>query len=343
MRWLALVLFGCGGGSGGMGPPPPDAPDLADAAIDAPAALAGNLVFVTAGLYEPGGGLAAADAICMEEAAAAGHAGAFVAWLSSATVRAPDRLAGSQGWVRADGRPVANTVTALLAGQVLHPITRSADGERAVGAVATGTAADGGALDACEGWTSVSDADRMRLGNVNGTTRAWTETAAELPCDGTARLYCFGLGEVADVRPMETGRLAFITEGTWQPGGGIASADAVCQAEAEAAGKTGTFRALLASAAGFGLERFREGRWVRPDGVVLLEPGETSFHTTINVTLAGEYVTGRAWSGHPQLERCLDWTSNASNELAVTVTAELAAAGSPATCANAFRLRCLED
>ncbi len=340
MRWIALVLIGCGGGSDGMEPPLPDAQlDAVDAAI----ARDGNLVFVTAELYAPGGGLAGADAICMQEAAAAGHAGTFVAWLSSDTVAAPDRLAGSQGWVRADGRPFVSSVEDLLAGRIFHPIERSADGDLVVGTAATGTTADGMALSSCNGWTSTANTDRMRLGNTAGTTRAWTETVAEQPCDSLARLYCFGLGKTAEVLPADTGLLAFITEGTWTPGSGIASADAVCQAEAEAAGKSGTFRALLASPAGFGLERFGEGRWVRPDGVLLLDDGETSFHTTVNVTLAGEYVTGRAWSGHPQLDRCQEWMSSASNETATAVTAELAKAGIVATCDNAFRLRCLED
>lgn len=341
MRWIALVLIGCGGGSGGMMPPGPDA--QVDAAADASAALDGNVVFVTAELYAAGGGLAGADAICMQEAAAAGLGGTFVAWLSSDTVAAPERLAGSQGWVRADGRPFVSSVEDLLAGRIFHPIDRNADGELVIGTAATGTTADGMALPSCNGWTSTANADRMRLGNTAGTTRAWTETVAEQPCDSLARLYCFGLGRNVEVRPAETGRLAFISEATWTPGGGIASADAVCQAEAEAAGKSGTFRALLASSAGFGLERFGEGRWVRPDGILLLDDGETSFHTTVNVTLAGEYVTGRAWSGHPQLDRCQEWMSTSSTDTGTAVLSELARPGFVATCDSAFRLRCLED
>lgn len=340
MRWLALVLIGCGGGSDGMEPPVPDA--HADA-VDAPAAVGGNLVFVTAELYAPGGGLAGADAICMQEAAAAGHAGTFVAWLSSDTVAAADRLAGSQGWVRADGRPFVSSVEDLLAGRIFHPIDHTADGELVIGTSATGTTADGMALSSCNGWTSTANADRMRLGNTAGTTRAWTETVAEQPCDSEARLYCFGLGKTVEVRPADTGPLAFVTEATWAPGGGITSADAVCQAEADAAGKPGTFRALLASPAGFGLERLGGGRWVRADGVLLLDDGETSFHTTVNVTLAGEYVTGRAWSGHPQLDRCQEWMSSSSSDTGTAVTSELAKAGYVATCDSAFRLRCLED
>ena len=90
LRWLflalalicAMLLAGCfddikqgnEGGGGGAAPR--------------------NIVFATSTLQDGNlGGLAGADAICNTRASAAGLPGAYVAWLSSTTVDARDRLA----------------------------------------------------------------------------------------------------------------------------------------------------------------------------------------------------------------------------------------------------------
>lgn len=52
------------------------------------------------------------------------------------------------------------------------------------------------------------------------------------------------------------GRLAFVTDDVFQPGGGIAAADALCQREASAAGLPGTYCAELATSTGPAEARF---------------------------------------------------------------------------------------
>ena len=104
---------------------PPDiagGSDAGDAPASAPAACvngrsvvgdlpcpAPNKMFVTSmGFTADLGGLAGADARCTAAARAANLTGTFVALLSTRTVSAFDRLAGSSGWIRVDGRPVGN-------------------------------------------------------------------------------------------------------------------------------------------------------------------------------------------------------------------------------------------
>jgi len=77
--------------------------------------LAVNFVFATSTSYPADfGGLAGADAICNQHAGDAGLPGTYVAWLSTTTVDARDRLAGARGFVRPDGLPFADTVDDAL-------------------------------------------------------------------------------------------------------------------------------------------------------------------------------------------------------------------------------------
>src|SRR5690606_988458 len=93
-RGLECIEGICGGpASGGGGDPDAGAAD---------AALPTNIVFVTSTQHvaQDLGGLEGADRICADRAAAAGLPGTYVAWLSTRTVDARDRLAGARGWVR---------------------------------------------------------------------------------------------------------------------------------------------------------------------------------------------------------------------------------------------------
>jgi hypothetical protein len=77
-------------------------------------ATSANFVFVTSSAHAPielGPDLGAADAICAARATEANLPGTYVAWLSTSTRQARDRLAGARGWVRVDGRPVADGST----------------------------------------------------------------------------------------------------------------------------------------------------------------------------------------------------------------------------------------
>ena len=150
-----------------------------DATRDDAAPLAGNRAFVTSTLQTPVslGGLPGADALCTDRAHGVGLPGTFVAWLSSSTTNAPDRLAG-RGWVRLDGKPFARTLDDIANGAMLYPLrvdergTDLGDGANYVvtgtyGSVANRTCSDytapletaaaGVASYTGSGWTNIDD------------------------------------------------------------------------------------------------------------------------------------------------------------------------------------------
>ena len=286
--------------------------------------ITSNLAFVTSTSRPPSslGGLAGADAFCMDRAAAAGLPGTYVAWLSSATTNARDRLAGARGWQRPDGRLVVDTVADLLAGRIFHPIEIDELGNRiAPRHVMTNTFADG--LSAgfdCAGFTSNSGAEWG--GQSNATTAFWTSTGGSQGCGVPQHLYCFGISSSTAVTPPPiTTRRAFQPATSWKSGGGLVDADATCQQAADAASLGGTFRALLATSTATAISRFDLGgsNWVRLDGIELasstakLASGDTV--APLNVSERGVYLlpNGRVWTGAvtPSVvgdAACVDWT-----------------------------------
>jgi hypothetical protein len=99
-RWvLVLCIAGCGRVDFELH-------GVADAPADA--APPANFAFVTSTKQLPttfGSDLAGADAICNTRATQAGLLGTYVAWLSSTTMPAVNRLGGARGWIRTDGLP----------------------------------------------------------------------------------------------------------------------------------------------------------------------------------------------------------------------------------------------
>jgi hypothetical protein len=168
--------------------------------------------------------------------------------------------------------------------------------------------------------------------------------------------------------PAPAGRFAFVSAIKWQPGGGLASADAVCASEASMAGLAGTYKAALATSTGGALARFSSigARWVRPDGVAItattaamFDPNLKYLDAPINVTAAGAYVVEpaiseqeMAWSGPrttPGTNTCVDWTdassahtgSTSSNAWTWLLTVFVDGAGS--SCNQSRRLYCLQQ
>jgi hypothetical protein len=89
-----------------------------DAALDITPAT-GRRMFVTEQAFVPGGGLAAADALCANEASLAGVSGTFLAMLPSSTASAASRFdLGGANWVRLDGIAVAESPLAFMAGEL---------------------------------------------------------------------------------------------------------------------------------------------------------------------------------------------------------------------------------
>lgn len=332
-----------------------------------------NVAFVTSTTTTGNmGGLAGADQMCAERALAAGLSGTFVAWLSSSEANAIDRLAGAGGWLRTDGKPFANDPR----GPIYHPLALDEFGSDIwVGSALTGTNAGGTVTpeQTCEDWTVALGS--AGAGALHTTTVSWTTYYGGDTCVYPTHIYCFGIDAYADVTPSSSSdRLAFLSDGTFSPGGGIAAADALCAGEASAHGETGTFKALLATGTASPLSRFSVSgqTWVRPDGVEIVASPAALFPAAegrildapINLTLSGEYMSAYefVWTGIGAFSdgrsmqtpgvvetTCDSWQSSSPN--AEGATGYAADTNLPfgvngnvnRSCDLALRLYCLED
>src|SRR5215211_2458302 len=118
-----------------------------------------NVVFLTSSQVAPGalGGLTGADDLCAQMALSGGLDGRYVAWLSTPTEHAIDRLAGARGWVRRDGLPFADTTSDIAAGKIFYPPSLDEAGTETYARVATGTDGMGhtlGFMTDCGEWTN---------------------------------------------------------------------------------------------------------------------------------------------------------------------------------------------
>jgi hypothetical protein len=371
-----------GRGSDSDGPPPDrgDAGADADASgsADGPSAEAGppvspNVMFVTSATYVPQfGSLAAADEVCNGAAQAAGLPGTYRAWLSTTSTDAISRLQGARGWVRVDGAPFADTPEDIAGGRIFTPPLLDENGQEHRGGyaatpVVTGSYADGRLYPGhnCQDWTSADPAD-VSIGEDEGTTEMWGGGIFG-GCQYPMRIYCFGVDRVRSVAPIPVaGRRAFVTEGQFQLGGGLAAADALCASEAAAAALPPRFKALLATSTSSAAARFSAPSstiWVRLDGVPLNAPGVDLFDgvplaAPLNVTSTLDYLGrwnvltgGRTPRDTPTVDAtCGDWTdgSASTTNQALVGYAPFSPlwffVGTPTACSDpGGHLYCLED
>lgn len=335
-----------------------------DAAFDAgPVA---NRVFVTStrvtGAF---GGQSVADTACRDRALAAGLTGTFVAFVAAPTGDPIDRLAGSRGWVRVDGKPVYDTVADLRARGAMYPISLDETGRAVTGGVWTGSNEDGTrGPSTCQGWTTSTSGNSGLFGSSTATS--WTAIRyVYQDCSVAGGFLCFETGRVVPVAPpapSATGRILFVARTMWS-GGSLASADLICATEATGAGVAGAFRALLATTGQPPAARLATmtGPWRRADGVRLTTGalGSAPLEIGANVGADGAYLPhsasySRAWTGAPDLttpgtaaSTCSDWSSSAGagigGEVAETA---LTAFGHPQfgqTCGSIAYLYCAQD
>lgn len=153
-------------------------------------------------------GLDGADNLCQEAAEAVGAivpAGEYVAFLSTSTVAARDRLSPNNlGYVLANGTTViATSKVDLLDGSILDPILLDETGINITptpspsgaspGNVWTGSTASGNLFDAqstCSNWTSEGFDTEGRIGFPSEVNAEWVSGTNNL-CGFTERLYCF--------------------------------------------------------------------------------------------------------------------------------------------------------
>ncbi|HTV24469.1 MAG TPA: hypothetical protein VMG12_37520 [Polyangiaceae bacterium] len=288
-----------------------------------------NVAFVTStSVSGDFGGPEQADAICNARAAERGLDGPFRAWMSSTSSDAIDALQGARGWVRLDNYPVVDTVDALVQARMFYPIQSDERGMTQNGRVVwTGTSGNSGRLSVmhCNDWSSAAadvmgGSGRTTLVGMNFSLRGFSS------CDTPGGIYCFGVGKNVTISPIpNAGRLAFLTDQFFTIGGGIAGADALCQGRAEASGRTGRYKALLATSSASAAARFdlTDTRTiVRADGMLVSIGARAFFEGTnwltgINVAPSRAYITNYPiWSGSASLTQpgtlestCNDWTA----------------------------------
>jgi hypothetical protein len=299
-----------------------------------------NYVFVssttlaTASFGAGGNAITVANNRCATLASAAGLPGTFKGWISTTTANARDQLGTSAGWLRPDGLPFANSTTDLLTQRrVFFPPLLDENGvPKPAAAVATGTGFDGTYDGAnCIDWSN--NLDFYSSGRPSSSLE-WSNRGGST-C-GSAHIYCFGTGRIANVVPAPmSGRKAFVS-GAFSPSGGVGVADAKCQGDAANAGLPGSYKALLATSTSTALSRVSlDGPiWVRPDGVPLVLHASD---LAANVLFAGldrladgsvvpaTSIGWPAWTGADSLsvtgvlaQTCADWTTNTSGTGGIT-------------------------
>ncbi|MDP1827789.1 MAG: DUF1554 domain-containing protein [Archangium sp.] len=321
-------------------------------------------VFITS-VAGPGniGGLAGADARCDAAARAANKGGTWKAWLSTASEAAHSRQADVGPWHQqsADGgltltfNNKANLSTTPIAAISVDEMGRYTGAE-----YWTGTSGGGQASDStCSGWTSASSNYFGTIGN-GSTSTAWTSSTSAYCYDFNA-LLCFEQNHLPLPPPPPTSRKRlFITSVAFTGDlGGLAQADARCNTAAQAANKTGTWKAWLSSPSESAASRQTDvGPWHQESadgGLTLTFNNKANLTTTplapITVDEMGryngaEYWTGTTGGGLSSSATCSGWTSasssffgtfgNGATSTAWTIT-------SSDYCHSAHALLCLEQ
>jgi len=141
------------------------------------------------------GGTAGADALCAAEATTAKLDGTFIAWLSTPTQNAVDRLTKDAAFMNVGGGILWDSRAEIEAGSGPKVgITRDAFGKEVTGVsfVWTGTNANGKpATDNCNEWTTNVPQAMGSVGAFGSTGKEWTADAASKDCGQTLPLVCF--------------------------------------------------------------------------------------------------------------------------------------------------------
>jgi hypothetical protein len=339
-------LFAGFSGSGCSGPGTCNVSITATTNVDANFVPPPNYVFLSQGTVTGATGIAGADTLCQSEAQSASPPlpGTYRAWLSTDSTGASSRLGSARAWVRPDGKPFADRVADFAAAgpsHIYYPIRLSATGSD-LGRldVFTGTNYDGQpyAGSTCGSWSS--SATGSGATGVSTAGAAMFTIWGSSPCSFPRPVYCFGISNTSQLLVTPTsGRKAFLSRGAWSPGGGLASADALCQSEATSAGLSGTFKALLATTTASAASRFNQSGapWVRVDGVALAPTAAALFASgtliwdlplNIPADNSGQRSNSSQWSGAPSppsgtnlltlvgtaTTTCQDWSSGASTD-----------------------------
>lgn len=340
-----------------------------------------NAIFYTSEKFVPGtlGSLETADEHCARLAADAGlHHEEWVALLATESAcpgatEGPcewdDRLEGARGFVSLDMRAVFDDVEQLYNGLLWFPVRVNDRREsEPTPTVITGM---GPALNTAVGrrCDDLTDPDGFySWGRPTSIDADFIWQNSNARCNREESLLCASTDYDLPVEPIRgEGRLAFLSSTSWGPGGGISSADEVCQRDACEAGLTGsedcdvslgderTFLALLDSGDIAAGSRFDEqgADYYRTDGLYFLPAAslqdafvDLDLRTGLATTAGGERVTGDlyAWTGVFGGD-CDGWLSaTGSGEVgSYSDIARYFARSTGRSCAEAHRLYCLEQ
>ena len=294
--------------------------------IDGSSRFTNNVVFATSQTYDGSfGGTTGADMQCNMLGSAANLPGPFVAWVSDSVMYPSDRMGSARGWVRPDGKPVADTISDLVAGKMFYPIrldeTGSDTGFAARVWTATNVSPSGRGSDTCLDWTSNVGGSLGTGGTSSATTVAWSQSF-QSGCDAKYRLYCFGVGGSAALAlPSDPfAKLAFVYDHKIAAPT-VTAANALCSGAAGSASVGGSWAALLATTGSAAVSLTAGGaEYGRPDGIAIGIIGDT-LAAPINVTLGGAYIDDDVWTGAPNENdpvgtpgttdsTCTDWSSS---------------------------------
>jgi hypothetical protein len=152
-------------------------------------------VFVTSTYYDGalGGGLLNADSECQRLAGLASLPGHYIAWLSTSSSNASDRLIQSSGpYVLVDGTVIANDWADLVDGSLAHAIDLDENGSSVSWYAWTGTYAYGTVdFPTCNEWTDNTATYNGTIGDETATNSDWSALATSFRCDAHYNLYCF--------------------------------------------------------------------------------------------------------------------------------------------------------
>jgi hypothetical protein len=232
-----------------------------------------NYVFISAATFDTSMGVLGGDTLCKAEATARGFpdASRYIAWLSDLNAPAVGRIQTARGWVRLDGLPVLDSPDDVT--HILYPPRLGALGQDLTSVrVVTGTDAAGSSAANCLNFSSNTSMQMAAVGQPGSGAGGWTNVGT-VSCDATdLHVYCFGTATVSQVvPPAVSARLAFVSDGTFNPSTGRGAADALCQGEATTDGLPGDYLALVSLIAEAASHRFDTTGpvWVRRDGVQL--------------------------------------------------------------------------
>lgn len=320
-------------------------------------------MFITSTTYTGDlGGLGGADYICQSRAAAAGLTGKFLPWLSDYYSSSPSY----RGLENSSNRLYMPNGTQVSAGSMSmeYPINRDEFGNLVTTNLRAWTnPSNSDAETYCNYWTSQQGSGPSGSSNKIGATGSLWSMDAFAGCKEQLRLYCM---EKAPENIGTAGvdyRRAFVTANTYNGNlGGVAGANAKCQAEATAASLPGIYKAYISGDidAIDNLDYLRVpyrmlngDLWTEGDGMYGIDGRD--FYTGLHLGPDGttSYARSRVWNATMWWAElngtaCANWTSASAGQTG-TVGYAGAAYYWPSNmyedinCSQQARLYCLEQ